>query len=355
MGLFGGSQKQETRSTSRQTTAGTREQERNIGGMLDAAWNYYLSGGPQFFPGQTYAGATGDELAARQQMRDLAYGGIGQAINPALAAYQNFLSPEFLNVTNAPGYQASADAISRQMGQQFAEQIMPNIRGGSIMAGGFGDAPYKEQGALAGGRSQEALGSALAGLTGQYYGQNLGAAQNALAMAPAMANLQTFGPQLLQMVGAQERADQQQAINADRERWEFEQQNPINMLGLLQQITGNVGQYGTTQTGEQNTTTKTKQSTSPFSQLLGAGLGIAGMFPGFFPGIGSAISGGFQNLFGGGGFQAPGFGSMGPANYGFGGGPAINPAQFFASGPSMNNLFGNTSGFGPQPMTPSYF
>ena len=95
-------------------------------------------------------------------------------------------------------------------------------------------------------------------------------------------------------VGEQRQTQAQNETNADVSKWNFAQNEPMVLLSLLQQLTGQAGTYGGT------TTSKTKQQTaqSPLNTALGAGLTLASLwnpmtslFAGL-PGIMSGAAGG---------------------------------------------------------------
>src|SRR5215469_2182526 len=75
---------------------------------FNQAQNLFNYGGPQYFPGQTYAGPTDAQLAGVQAEANLGYGGTN-AQNWANPALQNFLSSGFLGANPSnPFYNSAA-------------------------------------------------------------------------------------------------------------------------------------------------------------------------------------------------------------------------------------------------------
>jgi hypothetical protein len=66
---------QQTSNTTR--TVLPANQQQNVDLLMQGARDLYNSGGPQFFPGQTYANPTENQLTSRQQAANYATG-VGQ-------------------------------------------------------------------------------------------------------------------------------------------------------------------------------------------------------------------------------------------------------------------------------------
>lgn len=199
--------------------------------------------------------------------------------------YKPALAQSLSGQVDMSAYNPMADAITSRVNRNFNESIMPSIRQGAVANGTLGGSRQGIAEGLAASRMNEDLGSSLSSLYGNAFTQ----AQNARnSIAPQMANLAlgqqgqdrqygldtnrlsldagnqandliSQGVGLLQMgaeqpiknyqglldAGSLEQKDQQNQINADMDRWQFNQtapwQNLQNYMGL---VTGAGGRYG---------------------------------------------------------------------------------------------------------------
>ena len=199
--------------------------------------------------------------------------------------YKPALAQSLSGQVDMSAYNPMADAITSRVNRNFNESIMPSIRQGAVANGTLGGSRQGIAEGLAASRMNEDLGSSLSSLYGNAFTQ----AQNARnSIAPQMASLAlgqqgqdrqygldtnrlsldagnqandliSQGVGLLQMgaeqpiknyqglldAGSMEQKDQQNQINADMDRWQFNQtapwQNLQNYMGL---VTGAGGRYG---------------------------------------------------------------------------------------------------------------
>jgi hypothetical protein len=278
------SQKQTSESTGTTTSTLPGNQQQNVDLLMKGARDFYNTGGPQYFGGQTYAGVTPGETLGRQQVLDYA-GGAGQDyINAAQAGDKFWMNPEnIFNPQNIPGFAAAQQGLTRDITRNLTENELPQLRGGSLAQGALGGSRQEIGEGLATARTNEGIGNALAGMDMQAYAQGLNMANSAANRAPSMFNLGLAPGQIQQDIGGLERADTQQGIDAAISKFNFEQLAPYFNLQMLQELTGRGGQYGGTVNSSESGTAKTSTSGGSgqgITQGLGGLLTMMSMFPG---------------------------------------------------------------------------
>lgn len=283
------------------TYAGLNDVQKNaIGGATD-----YLSSGQ--------ANAGGDAaIKAGNSVMDSAYKLPSTPLDTRSqflgGDYSGALSKALSGEVDMSAYNPMADAITSRVNRNFNESILPSIRNGSIANGTLGGSRQGIAEGLAASRMNEDLAGSLSNLYGNAYTQ----AQSARnAIAPAMANLalnqqgqdRTYGLassnyglaanqqqnnafnqgvglltqgasqpmsnyQSLIGLGGLLQQESQNQINADKARWDYNQnkdwQNLNNISGLL---TGNAT-LGASNTGSQG------MFYNPTMQWMGAAGGL---------------------------------------------------------------------------------
>ena len=263
----------DTTTTNSQTTVMPQMQDANVQAFLGEALQLFRGGGPQFFPGQTVAQVTPDEELGRQMLRQFALDP-GNGLNQATESNNFWLDPANLDPTQFAGRNASVDDLTQRLNQNFSEVVRPEIGGAAVNAQGVGGS---RQGVLEGlgfGRTQQAIGSGTAQLDLGIGQQLLNRNAQAVGAAPGLFSAGMMPGGILQGVGQAERADEQANINAERERFQFNEMKPFNIVDWLRNVSGTSGMYGGTTFGEQ--TTEAPGMTS--NQALSLGLLAASIF-----------------------------------------------------------------------------
>lgn len=265
----------ETRSKQTTTMSLPANQQRNVDELMSGALDYYRGGGRAFYPGDLIAGFDPAQKVGQSMLLDYA-GGAGQdLVDQAISANSLFLNPDnIFNPGNIPGFQGAVDDLTRGYTTNLLENVLPSVRAGGTSSGQFGGSASGIGQALAVDRSNQALGDALSQMYLGAYGQGLGMFNNAISRAPALFGLGTLPGQIYSDVGATRQGQEQREIQADAARHEFEQNEPIFLLNLLRDLTGQYGQYGGTQT----TDTRQKTDSSPINQALGGALSLASLW-----------------------------------------------------------------------------
>ena len=245
------------------TVAGTNQNMRNyFAGMGD-----YAQGGVN----------TGQQIGAYgQQMA----GGLGQSQNYYSDAMMNYHNPyasvEYANqisdsVNNNPLLDQQIDQGYQDINRNLSENILPSIATGAVGTGNVGSMRRGvAEGVAARGAMEQGSDMAM-GMRSNAYNQGINQANNwaqgeqfgqqyGMNAANQMAGLGQFGVgamgqgyglgaeayQHMLGAGAYKRGIEQENINADRERWDFEQNAPWDNLARYNQMIQ--GNYGGTQT-----------------------------------------------------------------------------------------------------------
>jgi hypothetical protein len=253
------------KSQSQQSSSGSSApwapiQDYIIGGyskMWDA-----MNQGPSYFQGNTLAdvspyttqGLSG--LLGAADFQDL------QAGDAYKALMQNYNAAD---VANNPYVKAMQDSIGGTMTRELREGALPAVNAGAALAGGIGGSRQALAQGQAIGRSQTALGDALANLNLGAYNTGVGARTAALQMSPQIQAMTKSGGLTRLGVGQALEQRGQQEIDAQRARFEYYRDFPMMMSQMFAPYI----------TGAPMASTNTSQGTSKAS---GGGSGIMGLF-----------------------------------------------------------------------------
>lgn len=174
----------------------------------------------RFFEGDTVARSTEDQVAGRRNIRDYAYGDATRTAKSATDAL-NFQLNDAVNVDSNPHLRRAVDAAIRPVERQLTEQLLPNIRAGSVIDSSYGSSRQGIAEGLAMSRANEVAGDMTSRMMSAAYGQGLDAQGRALSLTPSILEAGTAPGMLLDRVGSAEQNQEQNEINARRERWDF--------------------------------------------------------------------------------------------------------------------------------------
>jgi hypothetical protein len=100
-------------------------------------------------------------------------------LQPFIGQTQNYETNPWAGLKSAdPAMSSYIEAAQRPLYQNLTEQVLPNVRGGAVTAGGFGGSRQGIAEGLAAGKTAQAAGDVGATIAGQQYGTNVGALQN---------------------------------------------------------------------------------------------------------------------------------------------------------------------------------
>ena len=215
---------------------------------LEQAKNLYQSNTPQYYGGQTYVGASGQTQAALQAAQARALMG-----NPLLPAaqqqQQDVISGNYLQ--NNPYFNQAMQGAAQGAQQNYYDAISA-AQSGASRAGRYGSGVSAD----IQNRAATTMANTLANKYGELAYQNYGAErarQEAASMgAPTLANADYADIQQLMNVGKTSEDYQKTALQADIDRFNYQQNLPYQKLsaylgGVYGAPTGNVST--TTQSG----------------------------------------------------------------------------------------------------------
>jgi hypothetical protein len=266
-----------------QTTQPWDVQQPYLGEIFDAARENYYSSSPQYYPWETLGPQSGDTIEGQQQFGDYARGGASTLAGASTGAVTDILSGKYLNAESNPYLQSYTNAAIRPMVQQFSESVLPNIRGEAMASGGFGGSRQGVAEGLASERFGRAIGDTTSGIYNNAYNQGMNQFSRAIDQAPGTLAAGSLPSMMMMQSGELQDQRNQATIDADINRWNFEQQLPENKLrDYLSMVQGN---YGGTTTGT--------SETGGSSQAVGA---VGGALAGAK--LGSSVSPGWGTLIG---------------------------------------------------------
>jgi hypothetical protein len=255
-----------------------------LGYGLQQAQQMYQGGGPQYYGGQTYVSPSATTQTGLQALEARAKLG-----NPLLQSAQNQLqstvSGDFLG--GNPFFQGAFQPAARAAETQF-KTTLGDIASKSSMAGRYGSGAM---GSLQ-DRATGAFGQQLANTAGQLAYQNYAderqRQQQAIGLAPQMAQADYQDIQQLLQAGQMREGYQGQQQQADIAKFNFLQNQPQqNLQNYLSLVYGNpLGRVA-------SSTTSGTQDTSNLQNLLGLAAVGGGLYKnlGGSTGIGNITSG----------------------------------------------------------------
>lgn len=260
------------------------------------AQNYYNSGGPQYYPGQTVAAQSPATLAALQAGTNYA---MSPGANLTDITAQNNKIASGANLGNNPYLDQMVKAATNGVAQQYTNVVAPSIASQFSAAGRFGSG--QQAAALATGA--QPLAQALQGTSSNIYGQawNSGLAQQTAAIneAPTLAAAPYTNLNALMGIGQTQEGYQQNLINALMQKYNFGQNQPLLNLQALEGLLSGGLQSGSA------TQSKTQLPNNPFASVLGTALTGNSLYQ-------SGALGSLGGLFGSG---AAGAGAMSAADF----------------------------------------
>lgn len=233
-------------ATSTQTSAPWSVQQPYLADAFSRARGLYQQGGQQFYPGNTVAGFSPEQNQGMGMMAARAKEG-SPLIRTAKDTLGKTLSGGFLGAN--PELDRMYEAASRPVVQQFQRAVEPGISSRMEAAGRFGSGAH---GSLMSG-AREDLGRSLGDLSARLYGGAYESERDrmgqAMLFAPQMAASDYADIEQLMKVGQMQQGQEQQQIDAERERFDYGQNRQLEDLkNYLALISGNLGSTTTTQT-----------------------------------------------------------------------------------------------------------
>jgi len=212
---------------------------------LGEAKGLYQTTSPEYFPGQTYVGPSSQTTSALQQATNLA-----QAGNPLIPAAQQqqlgTIQGNYLNAGNP--YFTQALAGPTQQATQAYNDAIKAAQGGASMAGRYGSGVSADIQNRAANTLASTLANKYGDLAYQNYAGERGMQNAASLQAPALAQASYQDVNQLLKTGQISEDYQKTALQADIDKFNFEQNKPYEKLSAyLKSVYGApVGQVSTT-------------------------------------------------------------------------------------------------------------
>lgn len=252
---------------------------------------------PLRVPNYSIADFNANEIEGQNSALAAARGQMAQLAQQAGNTNSFLMDPALLSPDSNPYLRAQGDTITRLATNNLLEKILPALRSGSVVSGGFhsgGNTRYGLAEGEAVGRTNQEVTSALASLYGGAYQNGLQTLLSATGQNGNILKQLLYPSTVLSGVGQQQRQlFQAQNDNATQLDW-LQQQLPFMQAQQL---------YGLANSGAGNSGSSTVTGAQPSSGGLIGGLGGAAsgaaLGSAILPGVGTAagaIGGGLLGL-----------------------------------------------------------
>lgn len=247
-------------------------------GLLQAAnqaQNLYNTGALnfQYYPGQTVAPQSQYTQQATNMLANRAMNG-SPLVNSAQNQLQSTINGDYLDITKAPGFQSALDSITNAYQRGTAAQTDAAYN----KAGAYGGSAYNELT----GANNKAFADSLGNLAANNYNQARTQQLLAANQAPSIANNDYLNIAQLQNAGNIQDAYNQDLLNSNIDRFNFNQASPANALQnyvtLLQGTGGNLAQTQKSTPLYQNKVGNTLGLLGGLNQVVGGAGGSGGIF-----------------------------------------------------------------------------
>jgi hypothetical protein len=207
---------------------------------LEEAKRLYQGAGPEYFKGQTYISPSEATQQSLQMAKERAIGG-----SPLIKAAQQEQLDTIAGRGVNPFLAGALEGVNRQAGQDFTKNVQA-LRSSASSLGRYGSSAQGEQEGLA--QDIFARNLAEAGNRMAYQSAEAERARQVAAsqLAPTMANADYFDIGQLAKIGQIGEGYDQSKMQADINRWNYEQNLPQMKLQNFAQLFSNVPQGTTT-------------------------------------------------------------------------------------------------------------
>lgn len=202
----------------------------------------------EYYPGSTVAPRNAWQTSANQNVADLVQGG-SSGLESALAENERTTSGQYLNVDSNPHLRAYGDAAAEDISRSYMRTVMPQITsrfGGAGRSAGPQDSGNAEGAAMSAANRDlgQELSQMYAGLYGSAYENERGRMGTAAGMSPTLRAAQFTDQAALQAAGKDEFQYAQMQLSDLVNRFNFEQYEAYERLGMFQGLINQPGGYG---------------------------------------------------------------------------------------------------------------
>jgi hypothetical protein len=197
-----------------------------------------------YYSGNTVAGFTPEQQVAQGLTTSRALSG-SPLLRAAQETTQKTVQGDFLSPETNPWLEKTYEQSARDLTNKFTQATLPNIRSSAMGAGAYGGSRHGVAEGMAYRGLQEELSDLATNIYGGAYESERNRMQNALSLAQPLAEADYADIARLSAVGEEKQAMEQALIDEMIKRYEFEQLEPWQRLGMYSNlVTGDVG--GTT-------------------------------------------------------------------------------------------------------------
>lgn len=271
---------------------------------LSEAQRLYQSGGPQYYPGQTYVSPSQTTQTGLQALETRALQG-SPLVGQAQQQLQNTIGGNYLS--GNPFFQGAFTPAAQAATAQF-NQAIGDISSAASKAGRYGSGAMGSLQDRASGQFAQQLTNTAGQLAYQNYADERARQQAATMAAPAMAQADYQDIQNLLAAGQAREGYTGQQLQSDIARYNYGQQLPQqNLSTFLSSV------YGNPMSNLRSTTQSGTADTSTLQNVLGTAATLGGLYKnlGGSTGIGNLWNSGSNWLGGGVDSSNMGSGSLG--------------------------------------------
>ena len=203
----------------------------------------YARGPQQYFPGQTYANLTPEQLAGLQSQLGFAQNQLPQQLGQINQSFGGALNAG--SIYGDPSVQAGLDTIENRANRNFAESVLPRLRQQATGTGNQYSSKAEQSERLAGRDLQQAVSDSQSRFLADQLGSARALQGSAIGNAPNISQLGLLPGQTQFGVGQAFQNQNQLGITEDINRFNFGQQaQDENINTLIARLTGLAGAGG---------------------------------------------------------------------------------------------------------------
>lgn len=205
----------------------------------------------QYYGGSTVAERNPWSTMANQNVADMVGAG-SPGLSTAIAENQKTASGYYLTPDSNPHLKGVGDAAASDISRHYMRAVQPGIAsrfGGAGRSTGAGTGMSSAEGAAMASAQRglgEELGQMYSNLYGGAYEAERGRQEGAVGMAPSLRQAEFADQGALSAAGADEFQYAQMMLSDLVNKWNFEQYEPSERLGIYQGLINQPGGYGST-------------------------------------------------------------------------------------------------------------